>query len=370
MKPVDQFLKSVREVFAQNRDADWTQIGLFLLAAIALSIALSVSIGRRRLRLAVARRIANVATGAGLKSPDLDYLTRISHAAGLPLLGVMTHLESFEKATARALEAEVPTQRPVEGSVFESIRRLRKSLNFSPLPAHHWLLSTRELVVGEPIVVAGVTRHVVDVNEATFAVDLPATTALALGPFATIAIVRTDDSRYLSRVRHLATEALAGTGAGLAGGEIVRRTFFGHDERPQREQHRQHVRMRPRIPVTVTVGIADPPTLHDPSEAAAAGAETITGTLLDVSAGGLSLELPMSSDSRIRNGTHLRCSFALDEAAVFEALGAVVVTAEAATRPNVQRLRLTFTALAEDERDRIASAVARHQRTPSIALGS
>ena len=214
MTPVDQFLSSVRESFASNRAADWTRIGLFAVSGLALSIALSVWLGRRRSRRGLAGRIHDVATGAGLTTADLGHLKRMAAAVGLPVLDVMTRLAAFERATAVALVSEAPPLRPAAGSVFERVRRWRKALGFSPLPAHHWLVSTRELVAGDAVALGGLPGHVAEVNEASFAVDLPTAAQLVFGAVATLTIDRANDARYLSRVRLLGTEAMPGAGAG------------------------------------------------------------------------------------------------------------------------------------------------------------
>src|SRR4051794_24229427 len=66
MTPVDEFLGSVREVFAENRAGDWTRAGLVVAGAVALSINLGWWIGRRKRRLATARRVEALAATAGL----------------------------------------------------------------------------------------------------------------------------------------------------------------------------------------------------------------------------------------------------------------------------------------------------------------
>lgn len=374
MTPVDQFLSSVRESFASNRAADWTRIGLFAVSGLALSIALSVWLGRRRSRRGLAGRIHDVATGAGLTTADLDHLKRMAAAVGLPVLEVMTRLAAFERATAVALVSEAPPLRPAAGSVFERVRLWRKALGFSPLPAHHWLVSTRELVAGDAVALNGLPGQVAEVNEASFAVELPTAVELVFGAIATLTIDRPNDARYLSRARLLGTEAVPGTAAVSGGGASPRRAFFGHDEEPERQQHREHVRVRVRG--TVAVRIMDPATSAS-GAAVKAGLRTapaatesvattvpIEGTLVDVSAGGLSLDLTIEPVGPVRRGANVLCWFRLGDgqSAVFEALAAVVVAVEAGHRAGVQHIRLGFTALKHDERERLSSAVARHQK--------
>jgi hypothetical protein len=78
------------------------------------------------------------------------------------------------------------------------------------------------------------------------------------------------------------------------------------------------------------------------------------------------MNLPVSPARAVVRGSHVRCWFTLDEHATFEGLVAVVVDgrAVAVPRPGIQNLRLAFTALSDAERDRLATAVARHQGAP------
>jgi len=372
MSAVDQFFQAVREVFAKNRDANWTEIGLLLAAAVVVTIGLSVGLGRWRSRRRVAGRIHAVANAAGLTEAELDHLKRMAAAVGLPALEVMSSLAPFEHATAAALASEVPPLRPGANSAFDQVRRLRKALGFSPLSPHLWLLTTRELVEGDPVAMGDATGRVVEVNEASFAVDLPLPAAPELGASAPLTIDRADDSRYLARVRLLAVEVPPGSGEGAAAGPAVRRLYFAHDEQPDRRQHREYVRVR--VQGTVTVRSVEPATATaDPSIGGGAEhpapAPTMAGTLVDVSAGGLALDLPTSSGAALRRGARLRCSFTLGNGDTFPEVAALVVAAVAGPRAGVQHVRLSFTSLTEAARDRLAAAVTRHQRRPLPEAG-
>jgi hypothetical protein len=386
MRPVDQFFASVREVFARNRSTDFTQVGAVLLAVILVTVAVGFWVAKRRARLETSRQLAGVANRAGLSAADLAYLRRIAQAANLTLLEVMTRLPSFERATAEALLVKVPPLRPIEGSGYERVRYLRKALGFSPLPAHHWLISTRELIAGDRVTVSGHPGRVSEVNEASFAVDLPAATPVALGGLGavgTLAIARPDDSRYLARVRGLGVDP-----PGVPDGG--RRFFFAHDERPQRQQDRAYVRVRVSATVTLRVlgGVDAAGTAEDarpgtgPGALGAPGsdapAETLTGTMVDVSAGGLSMKLgPREGEAPLArmdmgDWRHSRvlCSFELRDGQRFENLAGVVATVEnLRTAGQGIRLRLAFSGLTESQRDRLSAAVAAEQRAPPAPEG-
>ena len=306
------------------------------------------------------------------------------------MIEVMTVLAAFEHATAALLAHEPSTLRPVSGSRFDRVRRLRKALGFAPLPAHLWLLTTRELVVGDSVAMGGVSGHVSEVNEAAFAVDWLETAAVVVGALANLTIDRPDDARYLARVRLTRVEPIPApehAGGSIGGAPAGSRAFFAHDEQPERQQDRAYTRVRVKVPVTVqlTDPIGPPrasatPAPVPPTTAATAPATkpatttaapaSIAGTTVDVSAGGMALDLPVSPIAgAVVRGVQVRCWFTLDARATFEGLTAVVAAAAPATgpAPGVQHLRLSFIALDDIERDRLAAAVARHQGGPAAA---
>jgi hypothetical protein len=368
MTPVDQFVHSVQQSFAANRATDWSRVGLAVVPAVAVSVGLAIWLRRHRQRQELSTRIQSLLSTAGLSQLDFADLTRIAAVGGVPVLEIMTGLAAFEQATAKLLAGEAPTLQPVGSSLFERVRHLRKALGFSPLPAHLWLLSTRELVVGDSDAAGGDSGHVVDVNEASFAVDWPAAALLVEGALCSMTIDRPDDARYLTRVRVLKVEtpptATTTATAESHGESPGRRTFFAHDEEPVRQQDRRHMRLRVNASVTVQVieltgATDDPPTVEPPPPGTAA---TIAGTIVDVSAGGLSMNLPVSPGGLVARGERVRCWFTLDPHATFQALVAVVMGAGIVS--GTQHLRLAFVSLAQAERDRLAAAVARHQGAP------
>lgn len=358
MSAFDEFFAAAREAFGRNRDVDWPTVGLVLGAAILVAVVLAAGVRRWRTRRRVASEVAALAAAGDLDGDDLDLLRQSARAAGLPLLEVMTSLAPFEHATAEALSAETAVPRPTAGSEFERVRRLRKALGFATLSPHLWLLTTRELAVGDSLALGEAVGQVVEANEAAFAVDLPAGGLPTVGTVATLTIHRPADARYLARVRVLAVEALARPGEGAAPPHSdLRRVFFAHDEQPRRQQQREHV----RVPVhgTVAVTIADP----GPGGRAAPRSMRVTGTLVDVSVGGLALDLPASADNPVRRGARIRCSFIVGEGQSFQDLGALVVAAIPGTIAGTQHLRASFTGLNQKQQDALAAAVAAQQRS-------
>lgn len=348
MRPIDQFLRSVQDSFAENRSTNWPRLGLYIVVLVGISVAMSAWMRRRRRRRSHAAQIQAVLSRAGLSNDDFTDLTRIAVAGEVPVLEVMTRLAAFEHATARWMADEAAAIRPSPNSRFERVRRLRRALGFSPLSAHLWMLSTRELATGDSISTNGVHGHVVEVNEASFAFEWPVTAALAEGATVSITIERPDDARYLARVQVLQSEDIRTVTTASGAHAPGRRVFFSHDENPERQQDREFSRLRIDVPIQIQVNDT---------------AEPVSGTTVDVSAGGLSLHLPATAAGPVIRGSHVRCWFTLDEHATFEGLVAVVVDARAIAVPRSQNLRLAFTALAEADRDRLVAAVARHQRS-------
>jgi len=371
MRPIDQFLHSVQDSFAENRSTNWGRVALTIVVVAAIAVVTSIWIRRRRQRRALAQRIHAVLSRAGLSNDDFGDLTRIAAVGQVPVLDVMTRLAPFEHATARWMADEAPAIRPAPNSRFERVRRLRRALGFSPLSAHLWLLSTRELAPGDSVSTDGVHGHVAEVNEASFAVEWPVMAAFVEGNAVTVTIDRPDDARYLSRVQVLQSEAVPSVTTVSGARPAVRRTFLSHDETPERQQGREFTRLRVTAPIKIQV--IDAPVASGASRAAAAPptwpAAPVSGTMVDVSAGGLSMNLPVSPARAVVRGSHVRCWFTLDEHATFEGLVAVVIEgrAVAVPRPGIQNLRLAFTALSDAERDRLATAVARHQGAPPAA---
>lgn len=388
MSAAEEFFRSLREVFARNRDADWATIGLTLAAALSVGVGTSIWASRRRAHRAVERQIRAIAAGAGLSRDDLDLFSDIAREAKLPVPDVLTSRAGFERATAAALAAQPPTLRPPPGSLFARVHRVRRALGFLGLPPHQHLVSTRELVTGDLIAFADITAAVTEIDEATFAVDLPPPHTPAAGDVVAVGIVRPDDSRYIARVQVFATEPAAGG---------LQRVFFTHDEHPERQQHRQHVRVRVHGPVSIRFEQAESrrsiegrrrlagrdsdsprdrdslsdngspdgdrrssaPTSRDDETS---NLDPLTGTLTDVSAGGLALDLPAHRGREIRPGALVRCSFELGEDARFASMRAVVTAVESGASPLAQHLRLAFTDVNPGEQDRLAAALVRKQQ--------
>ena len=95
-------------------------------------------------------------------------------------------------------------------------------------------------------------------------------------------------------------------------------------------------------------------------------ANVLIGALVDVSAGGLAVDLPVAAIVLPTVGSHVRCSFALGEGARFEGLAALVLAVGTIPGSGVRHLRASFVALADAERDRLAAAVAQHLRSPPL----
>jgi len=381
MRPVDEFLHSVQDSFAANRATSLVGLVLALAAAVAIGWPASVWLRRRRARRRRGQQVREIAARARLSDGQLADLHRIAETAAVPLLDLMTVVSAFEHATAKVLAREPPTVHPEPRSEHARVRQLRLALGFSPLSPHLWLLTTREVVAGDTVTSGGSRGHVAEVNEASFAVDWPVASApsVVADGVVTLTIDRPDDARYLVRARALrvgpASVAPPSSAASAPERAALTRVFFAHDEQPERQQHRAYMRLR--LPPTLTARVqilerSDGPRDVSAGPAAeAAPASTATATIVDVSAGGLALSLTAPADGRaaVGHGATVRCWFALDAEATFDAIPALVVSVETSggARPGEHLLHLAFVAIEEARRDRLVAAITRLQiasRTP------
>jgi hypothetical protein len=374
MRPVDEFLHSVQDSFAANRATSLVGLVLVLAGAVAVGWPASVWLRRRRERKRRAHQVRSIAARAKLSDAHLADLHRIAEAAAVPLLDVMTVVSAFERATAKLLAREPATLHPQPRSEHARVRQLRLALGFSPLSPHLWLLTTRELVAGDGITSGGRRGQVAEVDEATFAVDWPLGAAPAGAPDAivTLTVDRPDDARYLVRARVMQIGPAPLPPASLAASAPERpaltRVFFAHDEQPERQQHRAYMRLRLPPTLTARVQIVD---RSDSPGAEASTPSTADATIVDVSAGGLALSLTVPPDGRgIGHGATVRCWFALDAEATFDAIPALVVSVEMhqGARLGEQLLHLAFISIEEARRDHLVAAITRLQiaaRTPA-----
>jgi len=372
MAPVDEFLHSIQDSFAANRATSLVGLGLALVGAVAIGWPASLWLRRRRERKRRDERVRSIAARARLSEAQLADLRRIAEGGAVPLLEVMTVVAVFERATAKLLALEPPALHPEPRSPHARVRQLRLALGFSPLSPHLWLLTTRELVAGDGVSGGGRRGLVAEVDEATFAVDWPLGEAPAGAPGdrVTLTVDRPDDARYLVRPRVVqigpAPPPLASLATSAPERPALTRAFFTHDEQPERQQDRAYMRLRLPPTLTARVQIVEPSERRrdDPASPGpeASSPSTAEATIVDVSAGGLALSLPLPSDGRaVGHGTLVRCWFALDAEAAFDALPAQVVSVEsgAGTHAGEQLLHLAFTTLEEARRDRLVAAITR-----------
>ena len=342
MTPVDTFLQSVRAAFkpAEGMPA-WAWAAVML---AILSIALLARWWSRRARDQQSEAaFARILLEKRLSAADGAVLVRLAQAVPLPPLEVVSRLEAFERATARALASQTPPA-PTVGSaatppgdgtdLFTRILRLRRALGFHVVPEHVPLLTTRELVPGMNVNVDRVAATVIDVNEGWFSV-VARDGALPPRPPGTVAfltLTRGHDARYEARC---ATFSVESAGAG-------RKVFFLHDERPVRHQLRAAVRVSAQGTVVVTAN--DGQALPD---------ALAKGTLIDISVGGCAVETPVALP--IGHGFHLAITW---DGETYRALPAAVLHCDA--RGGGFHVRLAFHGLSGDDDARLSAAIARH----------
>ncbi len=337
MNQADEFFKSVRDAFAPGA-------GLHVppgwLAAFGGILVLAWAIARFARRHREARTLQGLARDRGLSADDLDLVVRLAKRSHAAPAHVLTRVAVFDHVTAEALANEAPARAPATGSLPWQLRQLRRTLGFDVIPAHHWLLTTRELLDGDELDVGGARARVTGVNELSFTARFEDHEP-AIGPRegVVITVIRPDEARYRARCRVL--EA--------GGGELL----LAHDESLERVQLRDSVRVR------VNGDVAFTPV----RQIAARSPAVVRGAMHDVSAGGLSIDV----STGITGPSVALCTFTLAEGERFENIAAKVLDGKPSGRDRF-RVRLAFTGLPDAELSRIVRAVAWHERHgPDVA---
>ncbi len=347
---MEPFLRSLSQAFTRNRDAGpKVAAAVAVLLALLLALQAAAALRGRRSRRA---RLLDLAALHGLGRDDLRFARALGGREGADPLALLTHLDLFERATARALAEDPrpadPWERGAPDLTAERIGRLRQAAAFDRLPPHAPLLSTRELPPGTAVSLDGRRGLISARGERAFALDLDGRLTPLPGETVALELIHAREARYALRCRVLAT----GAGPGPA---ATTRIALAHDESPERIQHRAYARVRVQ---------GEPPirlALEPGWPAARTGRGAVTAALLDVSGGGALIatrvELPV--------GALLRGSFAVGDR-LFTGVRAVVLSSAPAPAPDGRRIvHLEFGALGEPERERLVAAVMELEREGS-----
>jgi c-di-GMP-binding flagellar brake protein YcgR len=324
----EAFFRALADAFSRNRSATGSvETALVVLLAFLAALQLgawSRRAWRRRTRLHA------LALAHGIAAEDLSFARRLAAAEGVLPFALLTRVDVFERATARALAAADPAE------AAEPVQRLRRALGFDRLPAHTPLLTTRELAPGMGLAAGPAQGVVEEVRETAFTVAVRGDPGPAV-PGATLALslVHAREARYELRCKVL--ERLGG------GGDPV--LVLAHDEAPRRTQQREFVRVATRAVIALHPVPPWPSRAEIPVD--------VMARLEDVSGGGARV----TSRAPLPVGLLTRARFTVDDER-FEALPAVVIAAE--RRPDgACRAHLEWGRIAEAERSRLVAAVAR-----------
>lgn len=325
---IEAFLRALAGAFPRNRAAPGTVgIALLLLLAVVLAGPLA-SLVRRRVRRR--RRLEHLATRHGIGAEDLAFARALAAAEGVAPLRLLTHVDFFERATARALAG------PGQAEIVAPIHRLRRALGFDRLPAHTPLLTTRELSAGTGLELGAAQGVVIESTEAVLTIAVRGETGpIATGEAVALGLVHAREARYELRCRLLERRS-------ATDGPVL---VLAHDEAPRRIQQRDHVRVATRAAIALR------PVPPWPS-----GAEVpvdLMARLEDVSGGGAQV----TSGAALPVGLLTRATFTVGGER-FEGLPAVVLAAT--HRPDgTWRAHLEWGRIPEAERSRLVAAVAR-----------
>jgi hypothetical protein len=331
---MDQFFQSIAVAFARHRPGlPAVEIAILILLAAAVAPQLAGVARHWRAHRSLLRRFA---AQNALSEEDLAFVTRLARRASVTPLSLLTRLELFERATARALAGRRPAESSDRGDTARRIQRIRSSLGFDRLPSHTPLLTTRELGPEIAVEVAGQQGQTFDVDEASFSLEVRSPLVLPAGQAVDLGLVHAREARYALRCQLLATHP------GRGGTWCL---VFAHDEVPTRIQLREYA----RVPARGFVALRHlGPHLVRPG----AGRAELPGELVNVSGGGMLVE----TCARLRVGVLLSAAFAVG-GRPFTDLQAVVLSFEPAADGRFHA-HLEFRRIAEAERCRLVSAIA------------
>jgi len=337
---MEEAFRSISQAFERNRQGT-TSLEVALLVLLGLVLLLQLVALVRRL-LDRATRLRRLAAERGMGPDDLALLRRLAEGESTDPASLLTHLDHFERATARALAPPAagpgPAGEPVHAAVAlaEAIHRLRHLTGFDRLPAHAPLLSTRELPPGTAVTLGVLHGQIAEAGEAVFTVELAAPAALMPGAEAELGLAHAREARYALRCRVMAS------GPAAHGGWLLR---LGHDEAPQRIQQRSYARLALEGPLVLRPALARGAWPGERPE--------LRARLVDLSGGGVLA----TSRAGLPVGLLTRASFAVGDA-MFSEVRAVVIRAERAG-PDGWRLHLEFSRVPESERARLVAALER-----------
>lgn len=327
---IEEFFRSVAGSFAENRKATAVvEVAILILIALALALQLGAVVRRwwgRRTRLRA------LAAAHGVDAEDLAYAVSLARLEGVAPLALLTRVELFERATARALSA-APGQYP---EAPRRIRRLRRAMGFDRLPVHTPLLSSRELAPGVAVELGPDAGQIAEVGEETLVVRFRAGAPRPVpGEELALGLIHAREARYELRCRVVDVRAEEPDGLLLV---------LSHDEAPRRIQQREYARVATRGAMA----------LHPvpPWPMYAGPLVDVVARLEDVSAGGA---LVMSR-AMLPVGLLAEATFTLGRDR-FERLPVVVLTVEPLPGGS-SRARLEWGRVSSAVRDRLVAAVA------------
>jgi len=263
-----------------------TEIILLLITVLILLIIVAVFFEARRskkikqelLALAMAK-FDFLAEKLNLRLSSVVVLKRIAQKSELhDPSSLMKFSHVFENSLEKYYESEQIESLPDE--MLALISTLRKELGFSPLPRGIALTSTRQLFSGykctiqipenDPPIPQEIC-YVLDCEERRWSITRPKGPQVQTGTLAIMSLTKPGDAEYTFKTHVLEDSS--------------KELFLRHTNNLERTQQRNWLRVDVNIPVNATL-----------MEEARMG-DTLSGTIIDISGGGLSMILPVKLQS-------------------------------------------------------------------------
>jgi len=360
---MDQSFRTVTPYFRLRYDSPWEyELLTYFVIAVALTAAVSIAIAsvvrRYRDRKRAKQSFRHISVERGLSESQCRQLEMISIEARIvdPLL-LFSSLTTFDRSVAQYLKQQTNGHVAGNTKLVDRIYKIRQRLGFDQVPTSHLLPSTRELPLGQKLMVwpanggrSGFCQCAVTHREDQAITAVPVLredegffATLGSGDLVKVRFWRDDDTEYRFRSRIIESVPET-TGITIAHGDTL-----------QRIQKRDFFRLEVQfdvvlyvVPSTKAEGVAK-------AGVTAVSGTPVAATVTDISGGGMSaiIDGPVPDD-------HV---FVVDPKfeGAFPIAGINCVIIDQVSSPDGLQTRLEFRDLGGRSESDLVNAIYRHQ---------